>query len=250
MNDLLAKTRKLLVATRELIFPTLTVRDPNSAQGHQRAQALWHEAFAPLNAMIEDADVLELGCDDGHLLDVLLHDGPERARSAVGIDRIGAWLRPDGVIAWPEEEPSGRLELHTDMAYLQAFDLASFDLVIARDLETVFPLDELEDGLRRVYDLIRPGGEALLHVGCAPLNPGPSGYGFLTPTSWVSLTTRIGFEVSAIRRVWRPDEDAARAAALLPLASDDERMTAAMTLRLIRPWEAWELDKVWHAKRD
>lgn len=248
MIPLASRTRKLLVGARELVFPTLEPRDLEAAEADRAAQALWHERFGSLNVMVEDADILELGCHDGRLLAHLLNTASERARSGVGVDVRPAWFRADGNVRWPEEERSGRLELHTDMAYLQAFDLASFDLVLARDLESLFPLDELEDGLKRIYDLLRPGGEALLHVGCASPQGGQAGYGFLTPTSWIILAMRIGFEVGAVRRVWRDNDALAAAQAVLPHASDEERMTAEMTLRLIRPWEAWELDKVWHVK--
>lgn len=250
MIPMASRARKLLRSAKELVFPTLEPRDPAAAEADRVAQAVWHERFAPLNVMVEDADILELGCVDGRLLVHLLHTAGERARSGVGIDVQPTWLTPGGRVAWPEEERSGRLELHTDLAYLQAFDLASFDLVLARDLERLLPLDELEDGLKRIYDLLRPGGEALLHVGCASAAGGPAGYGFLTPTSWIILTMRTGFEIGAVRRVWRDHDAVAAAHAVLPHASDEERMTAEMTLRLIRPWESWELDKVWHAKSE
>lgn len=242
------KALKLLHGAKELIFPSFEAQDADTAEADRRAQALWHERFAPLNVMIEDADILELGAHDGRLLAHLLSTHSERARSGVGVDPRPHWFQADGEVRWPEEEKTGRLELHTDLAYLQAFDLASFDLVLARDLESLFPLDELEDGLKRIYDLLRPGGEALLNVGCASPQGGPAGYGFLTPTSWIILAMRIGFEVGAVRRVWRDNDAVAAALAVLPHASDEERMTAEMTLRLIRPWESWELDKVWHAK--
>ena len=244
------KTLKLLHATKELFFPTFEAKDPDAAERDRVAQQLWHERFAPLDVMVEDADILELGAHDGRVLAHLLSTHPERARSGVGVDPRAVWFTPDGEVWWPEEEKTNRLELHTDLAYLQAFDLASFDLVLARDLESLFALDDLEDGLKRIYDLLRPGGEALLHVGCASPQGGSAGYGFLTPTSWIILAMRLGFEIGAVRRVWRDNDAIAAATAVLPHASDEERMTAEMTLRLIRPWESWELDKVWHAKPD
>ena len=239
---------KALRFTKELVFPTFLPPDPEAVAADARAATVWHEVFAPLNVMIEDADVLELACHDGRLVASLLDGGEQRARSGVGVDANGVWVKPDGEIVWPEHHPTHRLELHTDMSYLQAFDLSSFDLILTRDLEKVFSLTELNDGLRRIYDLLRPGGEALLHVRCAPVGAGEGGYGFLTPTSWISAFMRIGFEVGAVRRVWRPAEEAAQAAAVLPHASDDERMTAEMTVRLVRPWESWELAGVWTIK--
>jgi len=244
------KALKLLHGAKELVFPTFEPQDPEAAAADRVAQQLWHERFEPLGVMVEDADILDLGAHDGRVLAHLLSTYPERARSGVGVDPRAVWFEADGDVRWPEEEKTGRLELHTDLAYLQAFDLSSFDLVLARDLEALFPLDELEDGLKRIYDLLRPGGEALLHVGCASPQGGRAGYGFLTPTSWIILAMRLGFEIGAVRRVWRDHDAVAAAQAVLPYASDEERMTAEMTLRLIRPWESWELDKVWHAKPD
>lgn len=247
MMRLVQRTRRLLAIAWNMTFPKFEPRDPAAAEAERAAQSLWHDRFGPLDVMVEDADVLELGCGDGRMLAHLLASHPERARSGVGIEPQPGWIGPDGEIRWPEEERTGRLELHTDLVYLQALDLASFDLILARDLESVFPLDGLEEGLSRIYDLLRPGGEALLHVGCASPQGGAAGYGFLTPTSWIILAMRFGFEVGAVRRVWRDNDALAAAKATLPYASDEERMTAEMTLRLIRPWESWELDKVWHA---
>ena len=64
----------------------------------------------------------------------------------------------------------------------------------------------------------------------------------MTPTAWVVQMLGAGFEIVAVRRVWRDPADQRRAAAWLPEASDDERLTAEIHLHLIRPWESWELD--------
>ena len=249
MKTLRHKARKLILNARELVFPD--DRPPaHIAAAQARADVVWNEIFAPLNPMSADADILELGGYDGRLSAALLSSpiAGGAARSAVVLDEHAYWDGAEGGVAWQRGTIPERLELHDDLSHLGGLDPAAFDLILCRDFEAVFPLDELEQGMRRLYDLARPGAEALIVVRCADLDDPAiegAGYGFMTPTSWIMLMMRAGFEIGEVRRVWRPAEAATTAAAVLPDASDDERMTAEMRCRLIRPWEAWELDGIW-----
>lgn len=244
--------RRHVRRARELLFPPLEEQDPRIVTARRRAEGDWQDLFAPLSPLVADAAVLEIGCDDGALLAALLERPGDMARSAVGIevdfDRLP---QPGGALRQSYAALGERLELHDRADYLEAFDPESFDLLICRDVERVYPLEDLENGLRRMYELLRPGGEALAVVragrpdAAAPAGPG---YGFLTPTTWLMLFLRAGFEIDGVRRVWRDAGDGAAMAALLPASSDEERMTREMRLRLIRPWEGGELDKVWAAK--
>ena len=105
----------------------------------------------------------------------------------------------------------------------------------------------MEAGLSRVYDLLRPGGEFLLAVDCSDLSDFSAtgkGYGVMTPSSWMMAFQRAGFEIGQVRRSLRTIESAGRAQAVLPSSSDDERSTTGLRCRLVRPWEAWELNSL------
>lgn len=249
MRRLRQKARRLVTDARDLVFPE--DRSPPEVQAaRDQADRVWSDLFAPLNPMVDDADILELGGHDGRLSAARLESDIIgcAARSAVVMDSHAYWAGEEAGVAWPRGTMPERLELHDEMSHLGAFDPGSFDLILCRDFEATFAVDDVEDGLRRLYDLTRPGGEALIVVGCAdfanPVVEG-AGYGFMTPTSWIMLMMRAGFEIGEVRRIWRPAEDAATAARILPDASDDERMTAQMRCRLVRPWESWEMDAIW-----
>jgi len=249
MSVLPPKARKLLYQTRDLLFPDGR-ENPRVKAAQGAADAVWAEIFAPLGPLVDDADVLELGGYDGRLSGGLL-DNPlvgRSARSAVVIDRQAYWAGEGDAIAWPRNKIPPQLELHAEVGHIYALDLEAFDLILCRRFEDVFLVGEVEAGLARLYNLLRPGGELVVVVGCAALDaptPDGPGYGFMTPSSWIMLMLRAGFEIAHVRRLWRPAEDAVTAAEALPDASDDERMTAELHCRLIRPWEGWELDKMW-----
>lgn len=236
MKTLAHRARRYLRIAREMTFPQFDQDDTARAQARRAAEALWVSDFAPLGTTAHGADVLEIGCGEGWLLAQLIQaDHPHGgARSAVG-------LEPN-----PGSGAAG-VEIHTDMRRLWAFDLAAFDLVVVRSVERIWTLDEVEPGLQRVFDLLRPGGEAVLCVECADLQApdftGP-GYGFLTPSSWAMLMMRAGFEIAESRRFLGDAIDARTAAALLPQASEGERMTRRITFRLLRPWASWELERL------
>ncbi|WP_421730453.1 class I SAM-dependent methyltransferase [Brevundimonas sp.] len=251
MRRLLRKARRLMNDARDVVFPERLV-DPDIDTAEARAEARWETLFAPFQSLTEDADILEIGCGDGRLLQGRFQASPDQgpARSAVGLDHVDYWNGQGGAVALGPEGAGSRIELHNDVRYIHALDGASFDLILCHNFETMFELAEVEDVLRRLYDLLRPGGDFLVVVGCPDLasddSRGP-GYGVLTPSSWMMLMMRAGFEVRSVRRQWKSAEAAAAAAAILPLASEEERMTAELRCHLIRPWEAAELDQLWTA---
>lgn len=215
--------------------------DPADQAAWSDAVALWDALFEPFSPLVEGADVLELGCGDGRMLGALAGGGG--ARSAVGVERHAYWAGQGGAVAW-RTGMFPRLELHADLRRIESLDDGVADLILCRELDRVLPLDGLEDGLARLHDLLRPGGEMIARVRCGDPRGGLDGpgYGFMTPTAWTALMLRAGFEVAGLRRVWRDPGEQDAAAARLPRASDDERLTAELHLHLIRPWESWELD--------
>ena len=63
----------------------------------------------------------------------------------------------------------------------------------------------------------------------------------LTPSGWALQFLRAGFEIAVTRPQWRDQTGQGTIADLLPQASDAERLCGDLRVRLIRPWEAWEL---------
>lgn len=251
MRKLLRKARRLVKTARDVVFPE-RLFDPKFEAAAAQAEGLWQTLFAPFEPLTDDADILEVGCGDGRLLQGRLQPSSDQgqARSAVGLDHIDYWNGQGGALPLSAEGRDARLEMHNDIRYIHALDGASFDLILCRNFEAMFELSEVEQVLRRLYDLLRPGGEFLVVLGCPDLSsddPRGPGYGVLTPSSWMMLVMRAGFEVLSVRRQWKPAEAAAEAAAVLPWSSEDERMTAELRCHLIRPWEAAELDQLWTA---
>lgn len=221
---------------RDTVFPPRILVDGEEEAAEAEALALWQGLFMPFGPLVDDADILELGSGDGRMARRLVTHG--QARSVTGVEPgedPGEW----------REELEGRLRLGDSVALLDALDEGLFDLILARDFEAATPLSVLERRARRLYDLLRPGGEALLRLGCAPPRPvageGP-GYGVMTPSAWAMVMMRAGFEIADLRRIWRGDRDQAEAARALPSTEDEERLAAEVRIHLIRPWESWELE--------
>ena len=138
-----------------------------------------------------------------------------------------------------------RVQIHSDIRVFDALETGVFDTILCQDWDGWCAAEALEARLARVYDLLRPGGEFLVVVNCADLadfGEKAPGYGVMTPSSWMMAFQRAGFEVASQLRSLRSLEQAGRAQTILPFSSDDERSTARLRCRLIRPWEAWELN--------
>lgn len=237
----MARARRLWRVGKQVVLDKTPPLDPADQTAWEDAVALWNELFAPFSPVVEGADVLELGCGDGRLLAALAGSGG--ARSALGLEHRPYWRGKAGGVAW-NTALFPRVELHPDRARLDSLDEGIADLILARELDSFLPLEELESGLERLYGLLRPGGEMIFRLRCCSPDEGLDGpgYGFMTPTAWTAQMLAAGFEIAAVRRVWRNADDQRRAAAWLPDASDDERLTTEIYLHLIRPWESWELD--------
>lgn len=238
--SLVDRTRDLARRARAAVVGRPAAPDPRDLAAWEAAVALWHDLFDPFSPLIEDADVLDLGCGDGRMLGALVQQGG--ARRGIGFAPAAQWKGEGGGAAWDPGQIAG-LELHGSLDRLESLEPATVDLLLCRDLDGLFPLDGLEARLGRIHAVVRPGGEAILRVGCAGPDP-DAGYGFMTPTAWAALATRAGFEIVARRHVWADPARQPGAVRRLPHASDDERLTAELRLHLVRPWEAWELDRV------
>lgn len=213
--------------------------------GHTRAT--WSAEFADLDPLTDDADVLEVGTADARLLALLLtaERGRGAARSAVGLGMGSPFDQDDA--ADLIRQFGDRLQFHPGARILDALESSAFDVVLCRDWQAWFPEAAMETALKRIYDLLRPGGECLIAVDCADLadfSATGKGYGVMTPSSWMMAFQRAGFEIGLVRRSLRTLESAGRAQGILPLSSDDESSTARLRCRLVRPWEGWELNSL------
>lgn len=229
-----AAVQRWATLARDTVMPPRHEFDPIEEAGQAEALALWQGVFMPFGPLVDDADILEIGSGDGRLLGRLITHGA--ARSATGVEPGvpgDEWI----------ETLEGKVRSTGELACLDALPDGSFDLVLARQLDGDLPLEGLETRLRRLYDLLRPGGEAILRLGCGA-NGTDAGYGFLTPSSWAALLMRAGFEIVDLRRVWRGDRDQSAAVEALPWTADEERLCGEVRVHLIRAWEAWELEAI------
>jgi len=238
----LGRVRKYWRAGKRLLVEDQPVVDPADQAAWADALMLWDELFGQFPLMVEGARVLELGCGDGRMLGALVNSG---AGSGTGFDRHAYWSGEGRGAPWRADR-AANLSLSKDIAGLDRLDEGSVDLVLARELDGFLALDGLEDRLAQVYELLRPGGDMVARLRCGGPGGGLDGpgYGFMTPTAWVSLLMSVGFEIVELRRVWRDPVAQGRAASWLPDASDDERLSTEIHVHLIRPWESWELDNL------
>lgn len=236
------KLKRVLSEFRQAVRPMAPMVDTADEAAWREARIAWTSDFGDFNPIIDDADLLEIGGTDARLGALLLTPHPGRG-AARTFACLGATADEPGA---PRVGNFGdRLHLHPDARVFDALESGAYDIVLCRDWQAWCPEDALEARLARIYDLLRPGGEFLVIVDCADLldfGPAAKGYGVMTPSSWMMAFQRAGFEVGEVIRSLRTLESAGRAQAVLPLTSDDERSTARMRCRLIRPWEAWELN--------
>lgn len=211
--NILARGKTLWRSAAQTLFPPDDGPTDADLREQEAAERLWLDRFEPFALAVDGADVLDIGSGQAGFA-ALLSEGL-KARS---VAQIGADLS----------------ELESD----------AYDLVLTRSLEGVTRLDRLEEDLGQVYAALRPGGEWLLHVGCPPpVRPsfdGP-GFGILTPSGWALQFLRAGFEIAETRPRWRDQAEQGAVAELLPQSSDAERLCSEIAVRLVRPWEAWEL---------
>lgn len=240
------KIKRILSELRQAVNPTPVVVDTASETGWNGAMSVWNTEFADLHPVIDDADVLEIGGEDARVSGLLLtarpDGGPARSVVCLGAGGDAGWVREFG----------DQLQVHADARVFNALETGVFDVVLCRDWGAGFAMEALETGLSRIYDLLRPGGEFLVVVDCADLvdfRPTAKGYGVMTPSSWMMAFQRAGFEVVAERRSLRSLERAGLAQSVLSMSSEDERSTARMRCRLVRPWESWELNVLRSADR-
>lgn len=223
--------RRRITQGRRVLFPTSLDLVLEHTPEWLEIEEAWFSRREAFGLQTEDADVLHLGCGDGRLLHVVL-GGNSPARRAIG---IRGPRQSQALIDWPMADHRGRIHIHDEIAYLDAFDPASFDLIVCDEVDEVFRLDNLETGLDRLYALLRPGGEALLEVQCAGRGH-DAGFGVLTASSWIMMCMRAGFEPARVIRLpFGVREDT---------VADTDAATGALQLHLLRPWEAWELERL------
>lgn len=226
---------RLAKLARDTLSPPQIAHDPAEEAAQRTALGPWQDIYQHFGPQLEDADVLIVGCGDGRLAARFVTHGD--ARSAVGIETGAASFSPS-------DRLEGRLRLEGDLALLDTLDDETFDLVLSPSLDMQLPLSDLERRVRRLYDLLRPGGEAIVNLRCAAARPeagtGP-GYGVMNPSSWLGLFMRAGFEVAGTTRVWRDEAEASEVRERLPRTRDEERLCAELRVHLFRPWESWEL---------
>ncbi len=227
--------RRFAKLARDTLSPPQIAHDPVEEAAQRAALAPWQNIYQQFGPQLEDADILVVGCGDGRLAARFVTHGA--ARSVTGVE-AGA------TVFAPTDNLEGKLRLAGDLALLDTLGDSGFDIILAPALDAQLPLEHLERRTRRLYDLLRPGGEAIVNLGCAPARPQAgtgAGYGFMTPSSWAGLFMRAGFEIANVTRVWRDDAEGALLRERLPQTRDEERLCDELRLHLYRPWETWEL---------
>jgi 2-polyprenyl-3-methyl-5-hydroxy-6-metoxy-1,4-benzoquinol methylase len=154
----------------------------------------WDHKFLPLLASLDlAADILDLGCGSGTLLDYLKRRGFSHV---CGVDISAEQIelaRRRGV----------RAEQHDALAYL-APNTERFDAVLAVDVFEHFTRDELFRLVRQIFSALKPRGRLIVQTANgAGLHPGQVIYGDLThqtiftPESLGQLLRTAGFDALA-----------------------------------------------------
>lgn len=221
---------------KELLLPAEDAKAPAALESGERARRAWHALFEDLGANVAAAEVLDLDGGDARMIEYLV----DERGAASGVARLTGEARRAARADLDDRD--GRVRLLREEDGIESLRAGEFSLILCRRIESVLGLEELEGGLETLYGLLRPGGELLVGVGCA--GGGGGGYGVLTPTGWTLLAMRAGFELLGVQRSWADATAQAAVAQTLPNAGDDERQTAFMRMRLVRPYEAWDLQAI------
>lgn len=127
--------------------------------GERRAQSLWDNLYGP---WIEDADgrsFLDIGCSWGYLFQYMLDRCSPRL--LVGVDVIAHW--EGSPFDWQKEKRAQISFLRTDLLGA-SLEPGSFDYVLSASVLQFLSPAQLRRTLRRIRELLRPGGELLLRT--------------------------------------------------------------------------------------
>jgi len=238
--------------------------------GERRAVSLWSNLYRRWAPDLTGLCVLDLGCSWGYLLKLLLET--ERPRRLIGVDIEPLWDTADHGWDWRAE--GDLLEFHATGLVDAPIEEKSVDVLFCSGVLHMLPPDELQIMLDRAFDLIRPGGQAIIRTrvftsfmgadlhrdfdtpfphllnGKRDLDARLAERGAESPyTNWFSATTYVcmylqaGFEVLTARRRENQyvPELTTRLATDFHGVSPDELHCHELLVRLVRPLEAADL---------
>src|SRR5690606_1524905 len=97
---------------QRVVLGPRTDPDPDDRRAWEAAVGRWNEAFEPFSPLVDDADVLELGCRDGRMAAALASTGG--ARRVIGLDERAGWRGEGEGTPWASSTVP-RLELHDEI---------------------------------------------------------------------------------------------------------------------------------------
>jgi ubiquinone/menaquinone biosynthesis C-methylase UbiE len=246
------------------------------AWGHDQADAIWQQTYAPWDPVVEDQVVLDLGCHWGFLLKYLLDEG-RRPRRLIGVDIRTWWDDFDHGWDW---QGTGLVELHAGELPDVDLEERSIDLMLCTSVfQSILP-ERLDETLRAIYRLLKPGGQLLVrthlytsYLGAglhrqydlpyvhmlyperqlmerlgregrenAPTRPFMS---WMTSSSYLAAYARAGFEIlDAPRSTSGPAPEIREQVAEAWPVNHDELFGGSLATRLLRPFEPGDLDEI------
>jgi SAM-dependent methyltransferase len=243
------------------------------AWGDRQARALWDGLYGRYEPPIDRRVVLDLGCSWGYMLRFLA--GRFKPRKLIGTDLSPAWERVDH--GWDYARLGDLVEFHAgDLAADLELPPQSVDLVLCTSVFQYMQPDALEANLNAVYELLKPGGLAIVRTRCftsyigadlhshfnadylhlrygepqlaavlreANLRPKPVSW--LTASGYLAAFAQAGFELLDVNRRYNrgaSPEVFAEVARAFPWIADAELACAEVEAELLRPIEPEELN--------
>jgi SAM-dependent methyltransferase len=243
------------------------------AWGDRQARALWDGLYKRYEPPIDGRVVLDLGCSWGYMLRFLA--GRFKPRKLIGVDLNPAWEQVDH--GWDYARLGGLIEFHAgDLAADLQLPSQSVDLVLCTSVFQYMQPDALEANLDAMYELLKPGGLAIVRTRCFTSYIGadlhsrfdqdylhlrygepqlsavlreaghePKPVSWLTASTYVATFVRAGFELLDVNRRYNrgasPDVFAELEQAF-PWIADAELACTEVEAELLRPVEPAELN--------
>lgn len=127
--------------------------------GRKTAKSLWEGLYEPWIDIADNRSFLDVGCSWGYLFQYML--GECSPRRLVGIDVTAHW--EGAPFDWANEKRADIALYHGDIFSAPLAD-ESFDYVLCASVLQNLPPTQIDATLKRMYQLLRPGGELLLRT--------------------------------------------------------------------------------------
>lgn len=127
--------------------------------GQRTAKSLWEGLYEPWIKIADGRSFLDVGCSWGYLFQYMLDQcSPERL---VGVDIVAHW--EGSPFDWKSEART-KIDFHHGNVLDAPLEDESFDYVLCASVVQYLAPTQLDATLRRMRQLLRPGGELLIRT--------------------------------------------------------------------------------------